>query len=112
MNYQELKTKIEEVIENTSLDEFVNEDFDKNLLPSFTIVHTEGDCEGGGEYSEKVFRFTEDNLYVKFTGFYTSYEGTDWDGDFNQVFRFQKFIQSYATALVYTTIFRQFAPFG
>jgi hypothetical protein len=43
------------------------------------LVHKEGDCEGGGDHSEKVFYFEKFDCYVMVTGYYSSYNGTDWD---------------------------------
>lgn len=49
------------------------------------IVHEEGDREGGGNYSCVVRHFTEHDVYIEVTGYYSSYNGTDWDGGFEIV---------------------------
>lgn len=49
------------------------------------IVDEEGDTEGGGEYSMVVRHFKNLDVYVKQTGFYSSYNGTDWNDDFTIV---------------------------
>ncbi|MAX51479.1 MAG: hypothetical protein CMH22_05825 [Methylophaga sp.] len=48
-------------------------------------VNSKGDREGGGDYSMKVFHFVDHNAYVKITGFYSSYSGTDWDEGYQVV---------------------------
>lgn len=48
---------------------------------SLSVVDEEGGYEGGGDYAEKVFEFKcngDPIAYVRVTGFYSSYEGTDW----------------------------------
>ena len=45
-------------------------------------VYSEGGYEGGGEHAEVVvgiFHGNEALAYIRFTGFYNSYEGTEWD---------------------------------
>ena len=49
------------------------------------IVDEEGDCEGGGDYSMVVRHFKNLDVYVRQTGFYSSYNGTDWNDDFTIV---------------------------
>lgn len=51
-------------------------------------VHSEGDCEGGGEHSENVFGVFEGDQalsYIRVTGYYASYNGTDWNDDWTFV---------------------------
>ena len=67
-----------------------NEEF--GLAP---IVHEEGDCEGGGDHSEVVRHFTDHNVYIQVTGYYSSYNGTDWDGNFTEVSPKEKTITVY-----------------
>jgi hypothetical protein len=47
------------------------------------LVHSEGDCEGGGEHSEHVWSVGFDQVtpfaYIQVFGLYSSYSGTDWD---------------------------------
>jgi len=54
-------------------------------LGSILLVHQVGDCEGGGEYAENVFKFVNHDVYLREVGFYTSYHGTDWDEEFEEV---------------------------
>lgn len=82
MNYQEilevLKTKID------SVEDFAYEDYDANNLELGEIeeIHQEGG-EGQGDHWESVKHFKDHNIYIKVTGFYSSYNGTDfyneWD---------------------------------
>lgn len=58
-------------------------------------VHSEGDCEGGGEHSEKVLYFAEHEIYIRITGFYSSYDGTDWYDEMSQVYPKKKTITVY-----------------
>jgi len=56
------------------------------------IVDEEGDTEGGGEYSMVVRHFKKLDVYIRQTGFYSSYNGTDWNNDFTAVNPVQKTI--------------------
>mgnify|MGYP000846679829 FL=1 len=49
------------------------------------IVDKLGDREGGGEDSHIVRHFTNHDVYIKITGFYSSYNGCDWDSGFEEV---------------------------
>lgn len=59
------------------------------------IVAEEGDYEGGGEYSMVVRHFKDLDVYVMQTGFYSSYNGTDWNDDFTIVKPVEKTITVY-----------------
>lgn len=59
------------------------------------IVHEQGDCEGGGDHSEKVIHFKDHDVYIRVTGFYSSYDGTDWDNDWSEVKPKEKTITVY-----------------
>lgn len=51
---------------------------------SCELVDSEGGYEGGGDYVERVFAFKcNENVvaHVRGTGFYSSYEGTEWDSN-------------------------------
>jgi hypothetical protein len=88
MNFQELKAKIEDI----GISDVAYEDFDEKELP-LKLVHSVGGGEGGGEYVERVFEHA--GIFVKLTGYYASYSGTDWDEDVVQVFPKQKTITVY-----------------
>ena len=64
-------------------------------LGNAPIIAEEGDCEGGGDYSMVVRHFEKFNIYIKETGYYSSYNGTDWNNDFEEVFPVQKIITVY-----------------
>lgn len=74
--------------------EYLSDDLNK-LLGESELVHEEGNSEGGGEYSELVRYFKEHNVYIKQTGVYYSYNGTDWNGDYHEVKPTQKTITVY-----------------
>ena len=63
----------------------------------FECVVSEGGGEGSGEYVERVEKFTVqgEELYVKETGSYYSYHGTDWDGDYTRVYPREVMITEY-----------------
>ena len=58
-------------------------------------VSAKGGYEGGGEDAERVVHFVDHNIYIMETGFYSSYNGTDWEGDFTEVKPAQKTITVY-----------------
>lgn len=59
------------------------------------LVHEEGNCEGGGEYSELVRYFEDHDVYIKLTGTYYSYDGTDWNNDYHEVKLVERVITVY-----------------
>lgn len=65
------------------------------LLGESELVHEEGNTEGGGEYSELVRYFKEHDVYLKQTGTYYSYNGTDWNDDYHEVKPVEKIITVY-----------------
>lgn len=67
----------------------------KEDLGDIDLVNEEGDSEGAGEYSEKVYHFKNHDIYLKVTGCYTSYNGCDWNDDWAQVFPKEKTIVVY-----------------
>jgi hypothetical protein len=46
-------------------------------------VHSEGDCEGGGDHSEHIWSVGFEGVppfaHIQVTGFYSSYNGTEWN---------------------------------
>ena len=54
-------------------------------LTNFKMVHSVGGCEGGGENVERILKVTSPSsgniAYIRATGWYSSYEGTEWDTD-------------------------------
>lgn len=59
------------------------------------LVGEEGGYEGGGEYVERVVYFEDHNVYIRLTGTYYSYHGTDWNDDYTQVVPKEKTIIVY-----------------
>ena len=49
------------------------------------IVDTKGDVSGGGEDSRVVRHFVDHDIHIMITGFYSSYNGTDWDEGYTEV---------------------------
>lgn len=92
MNFEELTAKINEI----GVSAIAHEDFTKEEL-DMELVHSEGGHEGEGEYAERVFEHVngDEKIYIKITGFYSSYHGTDWDSDFEKVEPVQKTITVY-----------------
>jgi len=72
-----------------------------NVVNGFSIksVHEEGDTEGGGEHSEIVYAIIDskddDLTYFKYTGFYSSYNGTNWHDKYEIVYPRQVMITEY-----------------
>lgn len=71
------------------------QDGTKEAFGEIEVVDEKGDCEGGGDYSMKVFHFKDHNCFIKVTGFYSSYNGTDWDSDWKEVAPKEKLITVY-----------------
>lgn len=57
--------------------------YDTELLPDVTVVDTKIGTEGGGEYIYIVFKIGD--RHFKKEGYYASYDGSNWDGDFQEV---------------------------
>ena len=49
------------------------------------IVHEKGGYEGEGEEVIRVIFLKDHNIYFKIGGFYSSYNGTDWESTISQV---------------------------
>lgn len=86
--FAEIIAKLEELeIESYHLG---HEDYDENALTEALgeaeEVHSVGGPEGGGEYAERVILFKDHGVYIRITGYYASEDGTEWDGDFEEVF--------------------------
>lgn len=94
--------KAEEIIEKIKLieDKYdriyeLSSDKNKETFGEVKLVNNEGNTEGGGEYSEKVYFFKDHNVYLKVTGCYTSYNGCDWNDDWTEVKPIEKTITVY-----------------
>jgi hypothetical protein len=65
------------------------------IVGEVEIVHEEGDTEGGGDHSEVVVHFKDHNIFLRATGFYSSYNGTEWDSDLTEVEPYEKMVTFY-----------------
>lgn len=64
-------------------------------LGTVEVVNTEGGGEGEGEYVHIVFKVTDLSgtvRHYKKVGYYASFDGTTWDGDFSAVEPKQKVV--------------------
>jgi len=80
MNYNDLLQKIKN--SGVSLTEFAYEDVSKEIRKEIgewkEIQQHGGEGEGSDWYSVK--HFSEHDIYIKVSGHYTSFNGTDFDG--------------------------------
>lgn len=63
------------------------------------IVHNEGGVDAGSNYVV-VFHFPKINMYIRISGYYSSYDGTDydtWDSAVDQVYPKPKVVMTYTT---------------
>lgn len=104
MNYQEINQKLDETGIKNSFDlvnafyygdSDIDEDTLRAIFGEVEIVDSEGDREGGGDYAMKVFLFKDHNVFIKTTGFYSSYNGTEWDENWSNVSPKEKTITIY-----------------
>lgn len=94
MDFQEIVEKLKEanikpedlqdIIEGYGSSEFTLE-FLETLVGNVEEVNSIGGGEGEGDYVERVYHFKDHNVYIKITGFYSSYNGTDWGEHFREV---------------------------
>ena len=68
-------------------EELGREEYDEDELGLGEIkeVHSKGGGEGGGDTVERVLHFVEHDVYISFGGYYSSYEGTEWDSEITEV---------------------------
>lgn len=63
------------------------------------VVHSQGGGEGEGEYVERVFAVKDEKdevlHYLKITGYYSSYNGTDWDDKWEEVEPYEVTVTKY-----------------
>jgi hypothetical protein len=96
MNYLELRDEIRKVLGTYGVDAVVYEHSEaRDALPKYELVASKGESEGEDSGSYRVFLFNEANIYIMFTGYYSSYEGTDWSLEFKQVYPTTKTITIY-----------------
>lgn len=94
MNGKEIIEKLHELDINGW--EFADEIDDHEVFGKSELVEEEGGYEGAGEYVSRVRHFIDHNVYIRIEGFYSSYNGTDWDGhEYEEVKPAQKTITVY-----------------
>lgn len=78
LTYEQILAKLQE--SGMSLEEFAYEDYDSEELGLGEVeeIHQEGG-EGQGDHWESVKYFKDHDVYIKITGFYSSYEGTEFE---------------------------------
>ena len=79
MTVKDLTDKLEEL--EISKEEFAYDDYDvdlKQYFGEFEEIEHEGG-EGEGEKYHIVWYFKDHDLYIRLDGYYTSYNGTDFD---------------------------------
>lgn len=97
MNYQEILEKLKENIDSVS--NFAFEDYDSKKLGLGEVEEIDQyGGEGEGDHWHSVKHFKEHDIYIKVTGYYQSYNGTEFYGGWgscSQVFPKQKTIIVY-----------------
>jgi hypothetical protein len=96
MKATEIIEKLEEKFKGN--EDYFAYDIDEDETNEFgecPIVDECGDREGGGDYSMVVRHFKDYGVYIRQTGFYSSYNGTDWNNDFTEVKPTEKTITVY-----------------
>jgi hypothetical protein len=62
-------------------------------------VHSEGGHEGGGEHVERIYEIYKDDqttgIFFELAGFYSSYEGIEWDDCVTRVYPHQVMVTQY-----------------
>lgn len=85
---------------SSTIANFDEGDYDERLgLGLIKEVDSYGGPEEGSEYW-KVIHFVDHDIYLKYSGYYSSYKDTEWDGDTfaegaKQVFPEQKLVTVY-----------------
>ncbi len=86
MNAQEIINKLDDNELDISRYDFAEGALDEDIFGKTEVVHEEGGREGGGEYVERVVHFVDHNVYIKLEGYYSSYNGTEYDdSDYEEV---------------------------
>lgn len=77
MTFQEIKEKFKEL--NISNEQFAWGDFPKDICGKMETVYQKGG-EGEGDNWEIVRYFIDHDVYISMSGFYSSYNGTNFTG--------------------------------
>lgn len=100
MNYEELIKKFEELGITPGILEkdYKQTEEQRAFIDSLEAkeVSNTGGGEGEGEYVERVVQIGD--MYIRYTGYYASEYGTEWDSDFEQVYPRRIVITTYESA--------------
>ena len=82
MNFKEIVEKLDQL--EVSKDEFAHEDWDRKVIKETfgevkEVFHKGG--SGQGEEWSVVRYFADHDVYIRLDGFYTSYDGANFDDD-------------------------------
>ncbi len=93
MNFEEIINVLTKISEEVS--EFAYGDFPEELGKVQTVYSNGGEDRGSDWI--RVYHFIDHNVYISFSGYYSSYNGTDFEGwdDVTEVFPKQKTITVY-----------------
>jgi hypothetical protein len=69
----------------------------EELTAQLVLVHESGGYSGGGEEVERIFmhKDKDEKIYIKISGFYSSYEGTEWSETIERMQPEQKTVTIY-----------------
>lgn len=96
-NFQEFEKALNKAIEEYSLSEVAYGEIEELEGKKLELVYKHGGGEGGGSSVVRVLKIDTEQgpLFAKFTGYYSSYVGTEWDSEFTQVFPKEKTVTFY-----------------
>lgn len=88
MDYDKIVAKLKELEIDEEDFDYMSQEQTAKLVDAcgpFVQVASKGG-EGQGEEYWLIYHFTAHNVYIKVSGFYTSYDGVDWSyGGFSEV---------------------------
>lgn len=79
------------------------EEYANNVYEGYSYVRVDGrgGYEGGGDRVERVYEIFKDGqttgIFFQHDGFYSSYEGTEWDHNVSRVYPCQVMVTQYHT---------------
>ena len=93
MDFKEIVNFLKNI--NQDVDEFAYGDFPKEL-GEIKEVYSQGGSDRGSDW-ERVYHFINHDVFISFSGYYSSYNGVDFDGwdDVNEVRPKEKTITVY-----------------
>lgn len=95
MNFQEIVNKLNQL--RISKDDFGCENMPNPIeeIGLWVNVESEGGGEGEGENVSRVHHFIDQDIFIRLTGYYTSYDGTEYSGEYENVSPEQEVITVY-----------------